>query len=90
MAPFLASHVSLSEWLQHLKVDVGLLAAFKGLDDDARQILKDFSAPLGLDVSKWKSNRLQYRNGIEYRHPGCAALGELATHEPGSIDIRHF
>ncbi len=60
MAPFLASHVSLSEWLQHLKVDVGLLAAFKGLDEDAWQILKDFSAPLGLDVTKWKSNRLQY------------------------------
>jgi hypothetical protein len=60
MAPFLADHVSLFAWLQHLKVDVGLLSAFKGLDDSARQMLKEFSAPLGFDVSQWKSNRLQY------------------------------
>jgi len=60
MAPFLAKDVSLLAWLGHLKVDVGLLSAFKGLDNDARQILKEFSTPLGLDVTKWKSNRLQY------------------------------
>lgn len=39
MAPFLASNVSLLAWLGHLKVDFGLLSAFKGLDDGARQIL---------------------------------------------------
>jgi hypothetical protein len=60
MAPFLANQISFLEWFQHIKVDVGLLSAFKGLDDEARQFLKDFSAPLGLDVTKWKSNRLQY------------------------------
>ncbi len=60
MAPFLANNVSLLTWFQHLKVDVGLLSAFKGLDVEARQILKEFSAPLGLDVTAWKSNRLQY------------------------------
>jgi hypothetical protein len=60
MAPFLASNISLFAWLSHLKVDVGLLSAFRGLDDDARQILKDFSTPLGFDVTEWKSNRLQY------------------------------
>ena len=60
MAPFLAKETSLLDWWQHLKVDLDLLAAFKGLDDDARLSLKAFSAPLGFDVSKWKSNRLQY------------------------------
>src|SRR5215208_6507241 len=60
MAPFLATDVSLFAWLRHLRVDVGLLSAFKGLDDDARQILREFSAPLGFDVNLWKSNRLQY------------------------------
>jgi hypothetical protein len=60
MAPFLASNISLFAWLTHLKVDIGLLSAFKGLDDDARQTLKDFSVPLGFDVTEWKSNRLQY------------------------------
>lgn len=60
MAPFLANHLSLVAWMQHLKVDFGLLAAFRGLDDDARQVLRDFSAPLGFDVTQWKSNRLQY------------------------------
>ncbi len=60
MAPFLAENISLFAWLRHLKVDFGLLSAFKGLDDEAREILKEFSAPLGLDVTEWKSNRLQY------------------------------
>ncbi len=60
MAPFLANNVSLWSWFRHLKVDVGLLAAFKGLDDEARRALKDFSAPLDLDVTAWPSNRLQY------------------------------
>ena len=60
MAPFLASKVSMWDWFRHLRVDVGLLSAFRGLDDAARQTLQDFSAPLGLDVTTWQSNRLQY------------------------------
>jgi hypothetical protein len=60
MAPFLADKVSLVAWFQHLKVDAGLLSAFNGLDAEARQTLKDFSAPLGFDVTRWKSNRMQY------------------------------
>ena len=60
MAPFLASKVSLWDWFRHLKVDIGLLSAFKGLDDEARRTLQEFSAPLDLDVTTWPSNRLQY------------------------------
>jgi hypothetical protein len=60
MAPFLANNTSLLDWWQHLKVDVNLLSAFKGLDDQAQLILKEFSAPLGFDLTKWKSNRTQY------------------------------
>ncbi|MBP7690571.1 MAG: hypothetical protein KA764_01565 [Anaerolineales bacterium] len=60
MAPFLAADFSLLTWLQHLKVDLELLAAFQGLDDEARQVLRDFGGRLGLDVTNWKSNRLQY------------------------------
>ena len=60
MAPFLASQVSLFDWWQHLKVDVALLAAFQGLDADARQVLKEVVAPLGVDIAQWKSNRAQY------------------------------
>jgi hypothetical protein len=60
MAPFLANNVSLWDWLHHLKVDIGLLYAFKGLDKDAQQELRDFSIPLGLDITTWKSNRIQY------------------------------
>lgn len=60
MAPFLANQISLIGWLGQLKVDVGLLSAFRGLDGDTQQALKDFSAPLGLDVTAWKSNRPQY------------------------------
>jgi hypothetical protein len=60
LAPFLADSVSLLDWWEHLKIDLELLAAFKGLDDEARQLLRDFSFPLGIDVTRWKSNRLQY------------------------------
>ena len=35
MAPFLAHQVSLFAWLGHLKVDVQLLAAFKGLAEES-------------------------------------------------------
>jgi len=60
MAPFLAKQISLTDWWQHLKVDVNLLSAFKGLDDDARMALREFSDPLGFDLTHWKSNRTQY------------------------------
>jgi hypothetical protein len=60
MAPFLANQVSIFQWWDHLKVDLPLLNAFKGLDKDAQQTLKEFSAPLGFDLTTWKSNRMQY------------------------------
>lgn len=60
MAPFLANQVSLLDWWHHLTLDVELLAAFKGLDKEAQRILHEFSAPLGIDVTQWKSNRVQY------------------------------
>jgi len=60
MAPFLANQVSLFQWWDHLKVDLPLLGAFQGLDKDAQQTLKEFSAPLGFDLTTWKSNRMQY------------------------------
>lgn len=60
MAPFLANDFSLVAWMQRLKVDVGLFSAFQGLDDAARQVLSEFSVPFALDVTKWKSNRIQY------------------------------
>ncbi len=60
MAPVLRDKFSLLDWWQHLIVDVDLLSAFRGLDGDALQTLKEFSAPLGFDVSSWKSNRIQY------------------------------
>ena len=60
MAPFLANNVSLLDWWKNLKVDLGLLSAFRGLDGEARQILSGFSAPFGFDVAGWESNRSQY------------------------------
>jgi len=60
LAPFLATDVPVLSWLKHLRIDVELLAAFKGLDGEAHQLLKEFSARFGLDVSTWKSNRIQY------------------------------
>jgi len=60
MAPFLADKVSRVASFQHLKVDLKLLSAFHGPDAKARLTLKDFSEPLGFEVTRWKSNRMQY------------------------------
>ena len=60
MAPFLASQVTPLEKLQQVQIGLGLAAAFKGMDDEARQVLQEFSAPYAFDVTKWSSNRLQY------------------------------
>lgn len=60
MAPFLAKETSLLDWWQHLRVDGGLLVAFRGMDAAAQQVLREFSAPLGFDLTQWKSNRSQY------------------------------
>jgi hypothetical protein len=60
MAPFLKDQVSFISWVNNIKVDVGFLSAFRGLDDQAGKLLSEFSAPLGFDITKWKSNRLQY------------------------------
>jgi hypothetical protein len=60
MAPFLLTSVSLGDMLHNLRVDAGLLSAFRGMDSDAHQTLAVFSAPLGFDLTGWKSNRPQY------------------------------
>lgn len=60
LAPFLSDHISLFAWLRHLQVDIGLLSAFRGLDAEARQVMRDFGAPLGFDIAAWPSNRPQY------------------------------
>jgi hypothetical protein len=60
MAPFLADDFSWFTWLKQLRVGLGLLAAFRGMERDARQVLKSFSAGYGVDVSAWQSNRFQY------------------------------
>ena len=60
MAPFLAGNVPLSDRWGQLKIGLGLMNAFKGLDDDARETLREFSASFGLDVTGWESNRVQY------------------------------
>lgn len=60
MAPFLQNNMSLRAWLQHLPVDIRLLSAFRGLDEEAREILREFSATFNLDVTQWSSNRSQY------------------------------
>ena len=47
LAPFLTTKHPALSWLKHLHVDIGILSAFKGLDDDARKLLKGFSAQIG-------------------------------------------
>jgi len=59
LAPFMSETTFLSMW-QHRKIGMDLLSAFRGLDGQAMNILREFSAPLGIDVTQWKSNRPQY------------------------------
>ncbi len=56
LAPFMSDENPLLTYLPHLKVYKDLLSAFKGMNGEAQQILKDFSLPLGVDVTKWKSS----------------------------------
>jgi hypothetical protein len=83
MAPFLANQVSLLDWWGHLKVDVQLFGAFKGLDEEAQQLLRDFSQPLGFDLTQWKSNRSQY---FKDAYPVFAFLA-VWMDEKGLIDL---
>lgn len=83
MAPFLASRISLLDWWQHLKIDMELLNAFKGLDDNGNQILREFSVPLGFDLTCWKSNRTQY---FKDAYPVFAFLA-VWMHEEGLHDL---
>jgi hypothetical protein len=59
MSPFMSDTTILNLW-KHRKVNYDLLLAFQGLNEQARQILREFSSPLGIDVTKWKNNRPQY------------------------------
>ena len=59
-APFLSDKTTFLDWVKNFNVDIGLLSAFTGLDKEARQLLKEFSAQFGVDVNEWSSNRLQY------------------------------
>jgi hypothetical protein len=83
MAPFLVSQISSLAWLGHLRVDIGLLSAFHGLDTQAKQVLADFGTPLGLDISRWKSNRPQY---FKDAYPVFAFLA-VWMHEEGLHDF---
>lgn len=83
MAPFLADRGSVFTWLKHLRVDAGLLSAFRGLDEQAQGILKEYSAAFGLDVSHWKSNRSQY---FKDAYPVFAFLA-VWMDEQGLVDL---
>lgn len=54
MAPYLSDTTVLT-MLRHRKMGIKIFSAFKGLDDNVKLILKDFSTPLGFDVTTWKS-----------------------------------
>jgi hypothetical protein len=60
LAPFLTSQFSVASSLSHLSVDLRLVSAFKGLETDARKLQQEFSKPLGFNITRWESNRLQY------------------------------
>ena len=83
MAPFLSNGFSIFTWFKHLQLDLELLSAFKGLDDEAQQILKSFSSRFDLDVSKWESNRIQY---FKDAYPVFAFLA-VWMDEEGLVDL---
>ncbi len=60
MAPFLTERVSPLARLRQLRVGLGLVFAFRGLDAEARVTLQQFGARFGQDVAGWPSNRAQY------------------------------
>ncbi|MBI1277735.1 MAG: hypothetical protein GC179_06370 [Anaerolineaceae bacterium] len=87
MAPFLADGMPLLTMLRHLRVDMGLLTAFRGLDEQAHHILQDFGTPLKLDITQWKSNRTQY---FKDAYPIFAFLAIWMAEEGLSDFLNHF
>ncbi len=87
MAPFLSDGMSWLTVLRHLRVDMGLFTAFKGLDEQAHRILQDFGAPMKLDVTQWKSNRTQY---FKDAYPIFAFLAIWMAEEGLSEFLDHF
>jgi hypothetical protein len=83
MAPFLSNRSSIFTWFKHLQLDMELLSAFKGLDDEAQQILKAFGSRFDLDISEWESNRAQY---FKDAYPVFAFL-VVWMDEEGLIDL---
>jgi hypothetical protein len=59
MAPFMSDSSILDMW-RHRKIGLDLFSAYQGLNDQAQQILREFSEPFGIDVTRWKSNRNSY------------------------------
>lgn len=58
MAPYL-SDANVLTMFRHRKTGMKILSTFKGLDNNAKQVLNDFSTPLGFDVNAWESLKLK-------------------------------
>lgn len=61
MVPYLSKN-KLSSMIKYRKTGSELIEAFSGLDENAQQILRDFSTRLGFDITTWKS----YQKKAEY------------------------
>lgn len=83
MAPFLTNSFSPMTRLRHFRIDVELLSVFKGLEALAKETLREFSSPLGFDITEWKSNRPQY---FKDAYPVCAFLA-VWMDEEGMDDL---
>ncbi len=59
MAPFLSEAPLWKLW-RHLHVDADLFFTLRSFDRGAKQVLRDFSLPLGFDMTRWRSLRAQY------------------------------
>jgi hypothetical protein len=87
MAPFLAHRMSPLSQLRHLRVGVGLFSAFRGLDSEARDVLRAFGARVDLDIGAWPSNRPQY---FKDAYPVFAFLAVWLAEEGLGDLIRRF
>lgn len=60
MSQFLSHAKNPLEYARILSVGVKIMGSFQGLEKDALDCLREYSSRFDLDLTEWKSNRIQY------------------------------
>lgn len=60
MSQFLSHARNPLQYVKMMNISLKIMASFQGLEKDALSCLREYSSRFNLDVTQWKSNRIQY------------------------------